>query len=339
MRKDFAYQSRRKTPWDEVEQRTPMQEFLYRHYQAHYMERHPNPEETGEAGLINPYTPDNCPFCSNHSTQRWGFTKNGVQRYKCPECKQTYTPVTNTIFDGHKISISEWMEYALNIFRHVSINAGSWNDRNAFTTSRYRLEKLLLVPETYQQSIVLKDKIRFDENFYTVRSEDVVRTEDGNKLPGLSSNQLCIGVACDKSNTLCVFEGFGKPTQKSTYEAFKDNIEAGAIIIHDKDNAHKKPVDKLQLKSEAYDSKELKRLSDKDNPLDRVNRMHFFLKSFLYAHRSFDRGKIQGFLNLFSFVMNPPANHLEKAEKVIDLAFQIPKSLRYRDFYAAKSTK
>ena len=231
MRKDFVYQSRRKTPWDEVEQRTPMQEFLYRHYQAHYMERHPNLEETGEADLINSYTPDNCPFCSNHSTQRWGFTKNGVQRYKCSECKQTYTPVTNTIFDGHKISISEWMEYVLNIFRYVSINADSWNNKDAFTTSRYWLEKLFLVLETYQQSIVLKDKIRFDENFYTVRSEDVVRTEDGNKLPGLSSNQMCIGVACDKSNTLCVFEGFGKPTQKSTYEAFKDSIKANVHRI------------------------------------------------------------------------------------------------------------
>ena len=338
MRKDFVYQSRRKTPWDGMEQRTPMQEFLYQHNQAHYMERHPNLKETGEANLINSYIPDGCLFCKNPSVQKWGLTKNGVQRYRCMECKQSFTPVTNTIFDGYKISISEWMEYALNIFRYVSINADSWNNRNAYTTSRYWLEKLFLVLEAYQQSIKLTSKIWFDETFYTVRSEDVIRTEDGNKLPGLSSNQMCIGVACDNSNTLCVFEGFGKPTQKSTYEAFKDSIETGATIIHDKDNAHKRLVNKLQLKSEAYDSKELKRLSDKDNPLDRVNRVHFFLKSFLYAHRSFDREKTQGFLNLFSFVMNPPTNHLEKVEKIMDLAFQIPKYLRYQDFYVAKST-
>ena len=338
LKKDFIYQSRRKTPWDEVEQRSPMQEFIYHHYQTHYMERHPNLEESGESNLINSYIPDECPFCANVTKQKWGFTKNGIQRYRCTECRQSFTAVTNTIFDGHKISISEWIEYTLNIFRYVSINADSWNNRNAFTTSRYWLEKLFLVLEAHQQSIKLTTKVWFDETFYTVRNEDVIRTEAGNKLPGLSSNQMCIGVACDKNYTLCVFEGFGKPTQKSTYAAFKDSIETGAVIIHDKDNAHKKLVSKLQLKSEAYDSKELKRLSDKDNPLDRVNRVHFFLKSFLYAHRSFDREKIQGFLNLFSFVMNPPSNHLEKVEKIIDLAFQISKSLRYRDFYAAKST-
>ena len=267
-----------------------------------------------------------------------GRTKNGVQRYKCLDCTQTFTPITKTIFEGHKISISEWIEYTLNIFRYVSINADSWNNRNAFTTSRYWLEKLFMVLESYQQSIVLTDKIWFDETFYSVRNEDVIRTGSGNKLPGLSTNQMCIGVACDKSHVLCVFEGFGKPTQKSTYEAFKNSIETGATLIHDKDNAHKKLIDKLKLKSVAYDSKELKRLSDKDNPLDRVNRVHFFLKSFLYAHRSFDRSKIQGFLNLFSFVMNPPVNHLEKVELMIDLVFENPKTLRFRDFYVAKST-
>jgi len=96
----------------------------------------------------------------------------------------------------------------------------------------------------------------------------------------------------------------------------------------------------LKLKSVAYGSKELKRLlGDRDNPLDRFNRVHFFLKSFLYAHISFGREKIQGFLNLFSFVINQPQNHLEKVEMIIDSAFQIPKSLRYRDFYATAQMK
>ena len=338
LRKDFIYQSRQKTPWDEMEQRTPVQDFLHHHYHAHYEERHPNLKETGEATLINSYLPDGFPYCANPSFQKWGFTKNGVQRYKCLECKQSFTPVTNTIFDGHKISISEWIEYALNIFRYVSINADSWNNRNAFTTSRYWLEKLFLVLEAYQHGINLTGTVWYDETFYTVRNEDIVRTETGGKLPGLSTNQMCIGVACDKSNALCIFQGYVKPTQKGTYEYFKDSIEQGATFIHDMDNAHKKLVDKLELKSVAYDSRELKKLTDKDNPLDRVNRVHFYLKTFLYAHRSFDRSKIQGYLNLFSFVMNPPANHLEKVEKIMDLAFQIPKSLRYRDFYAVNST-
>ena len=314
-----------------------MQEFLHRHYHAHYEERHPGLTDTGEYELINSYIPTECPHCSNPIFKLNGYTKNRVQRYKCQNCNQTFTPVTNTIFDGHKISLSEWIEYTLNIFRYVSINADSWNNRNAFTTSRYWLEKLFLVLDSYRQSILLTNKIWFDETFYSVRSEDIIRTEDGGKLPGLSMNQMCIGVACDKSHALCIFEGYGKPTKKWTYESFKDNIETGATFIHDKDNAHLRLIDKLKLKSIVYDSRELRKLSDKDNPLNRVNRVHFLLKSFLYAHRSFDRNKIQGFINLFSFVMNPPANHLEKVELIIDFAFTNRHFLRYRDFYSVNS--
>ena len=336
LKKRFNYESRLKTPWDKKECRTPMQEFLYNRHREHYAERHPVLSETGEAQLINSYIPDECPHCANVIIKKNGYTKNGVQRYKCSDCKQTFTPVTRTIFDGHKISLSEWIEYTLNIFRYVSINADSWNNRNAFTTSRYWLEKLFLVLESYQQSLVFSHKVWFDETFYSVRSSDISRTEEGKKLRGLSSNQMCIGVLCDKKQTLCIFEGYGKPTQKKTYEFFKEHIISGSSIIHDKEKAHKKLVEELQLNSIAYDSKELKLLSDKDNPLDRVNRIHYLLKSFLHAHTGFDREKIQGYLNLFSFVMNPPLNHLEKVELILDLAFRNPKTLRYRDFYSVK---
>ena len=336
MSKGITHRSRKKTPWEEKDQRTPMQEFLHQHYRAHYDERHPLITETGETELINSYVPKECPHCAYETAKLNGHTRNGVQRYKCSNCRQTYTPVTRTIFEDHKISISEWMEYVLNIFRYVSINADSWNNRNAFTTSRYWIEKLFLVLEPYQRSISLSGEVWFDETFYSVRSNEVYHKEDGKKLRGLSSNQMCIGVACDKIQTFCVFEGYGKPTQKKTYESFRHNIVVGSTLIHDNDNAHKKLVKELKLNSIAYDAKKLKRMNDKENPLNRVNRIHYFLKSFLHTHTSFNRDKMQGFLNLFSFVMNPPSDHLEKVEILLDLAFKNPITLRYREFYGVK---
>ena len=336
MNKRSTHRSRRKTPWDEKEQRTPMQEFLYQHYNTHYDDRHPSLSETGETQLINSYVPKVCPYCASETLKMNGHTRNGVQRYKCLICKQTFTPVTRTIFEGHKISLSEWMDYILNIFRYLSINADSWNNRNAFTTSRYWLEKLFLVLESYERSLKFSDQVWLDETFYSVRNENIVRTAEGNKLRGLSSNQMRIGVACDKSRTLCIFEGYGKPSQKKTYESFKGHIAVGSTLIHDKENAHKKLVRELQLNSIAYDSRKIKSLSDKDNPMNRVNRTHYLLKSFLYAHTSFDRDRIQGYQSLFAFAMNPPADHLEKVAILLDLAFHNPKTLRYREFYGVK---
>ena len=102
-------------------------------------------------------------------------------------------------------------------------------------------------------------------------------------------------------------------------------------MIHDKENTHKKLVSELSLQSVCYASKDLKALAGSENPLDPVNRIHMLLKMFLNAHSGFCREDIQNYLNLYAFVINPPSDHLEKVEKIIDLVFKNPKSLKYRE--------
>jgi hypothetical protein len=213
--------------------------------------------------MINSYVPSKCAFCEGEKFSKSGYSKNGIQRYKCGECGKTFMPTTGTIFDEHRISISEWMEYSLNIFRHVSITADSWNNKNDFKTSRYWLAKLFLTLEGVQDSIVLSGKVWFDETFYTVRSEDIVRKYNGDKLRGLSQNQICIGVATDKQHTVLFAEGTGSPSQKKTVETFRNHIKPGSKLIHDEDFAHRKLVKELNLESVVYASKDLKGLPDK----------------------------------------------------------------------------
>ena len=289
-------------------------------------------EKAGEAEMVNSYFPVKCPFCGSGRFKRNGYTDSGVQRYKC-DCSKTFLPTTGTIFDEHKLSIGEWMEYCLNLFRHVSITADSWNNKNTFKTSRYWLQKLFLILEGVQDNIILSGTVWLDETFYRVRSEDVEYNEDGSKLRGISKNQIRIGVATDKLCTIFLVEGTGKPSQKITYKTFRNHIEPNSTLIHDKESAHKKLVRELALNSVSYASKDLKRLLDKDNPLYPVNRAHAILKMFLNAHGGFMRDDMQGYLNLFSFVTNPPDEMLEKVELVIKRAFDNPKTLRYRDFY------
>ena len=220
----------------------------------------------------------------------------------CVECGKTFIPTTGTIFDEHRISISEWTEYCLNLFRHVSITADSWNNKNDFKTSRYWLAKLFLTLEGVQDSIVLSGNVWLDETFYTVRSENIVRKDNGDKLRGLSQNQICIGVATDKRQTILLVEGTGKPSQKKTFEAFRKHIEKGSTLFHDEEIAHRKLIKELSLKSKSFSSKDLKNLPDKNNPLNPVNRVHAILKHFLNAHSGFDRNELQNWLNLFAFI-------------------------------------
>jgi transposase-like protein len=303
--------SRKRTPWEGKEKLTATQSFLKENYDTFYAERHRKIENSGEAEMINSYTPAKCPFCKSEKYKKNGYTRSGVQRYMCIDCGKTFLPTTGTIFDEHRISISEWTEYCLNIFRHVSITADSWNNKNAFRTSRYWLQKLFITLDKIQDNVVLSGKIWLDETFYTVRCADIIRTENGNKHPGISQNQICIGVATDKKSTVLHTLGMGRPTQKKVYDKFKNHIEPNSLLFHDKETTHRKLVKELSLKSTAYSSKDLKGLADNENPMHPVNRVHFVLKAFLNAHNGFDRNDIQGYLNLFAFISNSPDNLLE----------------------------
>lgn len=316
--------SRKITPWEGKEKLTPTQIFLKEKYDRFYAERHQTIEDSSEARMINSYVPKKCPFCKRERHKKSGYMRSGVQRYKCAECGKTFTPTTGTIFDEHKISISEWTEYWLNLFRYVSITADSWNNKNAFKTSRYWLEKLFLTLEGIQDNIVLSGKVWLDETFYTVRSSDIVRKENGSKLSGISQNQICIGVATDKKQSVLRVVNTGRPSQKQIFESFKNHIESSSIVVHDKEIGHRKLVKELSLKSTVYSSKELKGLPDNENPMNPVNCVHSILKAFLNAHNGFDRKYIQGYLNLFAFISNPPDNLLEKVEFIVNLAFQNP---------------
>jgi len=314
---------------------TATQRFLKKEYENHYAERHRKVGESGETEMINSYEPKKCRYCESESYKKSGKTKSGVQRYKCDECGKTYLPTTGTIFDEHRISISEWIEYCLNLFRHVSITADSWNNKNAFATSRYWLQKLFMTLERVQDEIVLSGNVWFDETFYRVRSGEVVCKDSGDKLRGLSVNQICIGVATDKLHTVLIVEGTGKPSHKKTAELFEGHIERGSTLIHDGEAAHKKLIKDLSLNSTTYPAAELKGLPDNENPLNPVNRVHAILKNFLNSHSSFDRNDMQNYLNLFAFVSNPPDDFLEKVDLVINLGFQNPKLLRFRDFFGS----
>lgn len=331
--------SRRATPWDDTSDKTPLQEFLIQHYQQSYEIKHPSLADTQEAVLINSFVPNSCPHCGSQNIRKYGHTKNGVQRYQCLICNKTFTPITGTIFDNHKIAISEWIEYVLNLLRYISINADSWNNRNAYATSRYWLQKIFLVLENYQKSIVLSERVWLDETYYSVRKRDLSLSPSGTKLRGISKNQMCIGVACDKDRVVCYYEGTGKPSKKKTYALFADHIVSGSTLIHDKESAHNMIVNKLKLKEEIYDSRTLKGLPDKENPLNRVNQVHARLKDFLNAHSGFNRESLQGYLNLFSFAMNPPYGYLEKVDEMLSIAFQMQINIKYRDYYVQNIKK
>ncbi len=140
---------------------------------------------------------------------------------------KTFKPTTGTIFDFGKIPVCECMEYCLNTFRYISLNADLWNNRNAISTSKYWLEKLFLTLESTQNNVILSDAVWHDENYYALMTRNRTKDDDGKFLRGLSRNQISIGDAIDKKQTICFVKGLGNSSQKLSYNTFKNHILPG----------------------------------------------------------------------------------------------------------------
>lgn len=329
----FFTESRRITPWTDCDDPTPVQAFIDGIVGDVYEARHPRLKYSGEDEFINHYIPHDCPFCGAEKFVRFGFTKNGVRRYKCSNCSHTFTPVTGTIFQDHKISISQWIDFCLALFRNQSFTSISKSNRNSYTTTRYWISKLFLILKDYQNDIVLEGNVYLDETYYKVRKGDV-HIIDGKELRGLSRDQICIGIGWDSRHLYMKVEGTGKTSQKKTWNTFGSHIETGSHIIHDDEDSHNILVKKLGLTSEAYNSKDLKGLSDQSNPLNPINRKCDDLKKFLNAHSGFIRGDLPDYLNLYAFIRNEDPNPYRKVEKLLNIAMNCRKSLTYRENYA-----
>ena len=325
------------TPWDGIDDDKlgPAQKVVAESHRSIYAFRHERFE--GDADFFNGYAREACPRCGSREVAKRGLDSRGVQRYFCAGCRHGFSPQTGTIFEDGKLPIPAWTDYLLQLFSYDSFSSMTREDRRSDTTLPYWNAKLFSVLSGIQDDVVLSGRVWADETYWPVSAKEAVRRPDG-KLPrGLSVNQMCIGVGVDDGGrSIYVHEGFGKTSKAKTRAAFGGRIERGSVLVHDMEGAHDAIVSDLDLKSERHNSKLLKGVPDEQNPLQPVNRACFLLKSFLGSHSGFKRASIQGYLDVFYVIANPPENGMEKAALVLDRAMRYPKTLRFRDFYNVK---
>lgn len=333
--------SRRKTPWDGLTQLSASQSFVKEAYLDVYNRRHISLKDSHEEEFLNTFTPCECRRCGSVRFEKYGHTKNGLNRYLCHDCGHTFTILTGTIFEDHKISVTEWVEQLLQVIGYESTTMASRNGRNAITTTKYWNAKLFLVLQNYADNIILSgDKVQIDEMYYSQVKHKKVLREDGKQYAGISRNQFCIGIGVDGRQTLALYEGhMARPKISDTWDTFGKHIEPGSHLKHDLEKTHSVLVNRLNLTEEKFNSNEIKKLEDSKNPLYPVNHACFLVRRFLDSHSGFNRDELQGYLDLCMFILNEPNDILEKVRILLISALYCSKTLKYREYYSNKSHK
>lgn len=327
----------RSFPWDERGDATPLEELIGSTKLQWYSAKHPQKSEK-EVSLLNSLPIESCPLCGCGEIVQNGHTRDGVIVRKCKGCPSRFTPLSNTLFDRSRIPLSEWVEFVECLLQYQSINTSAYDNRNARSTGKYWLSKVFACLKGRQDQVVLKGKVWLDETYIKVAFSKRIRNAQGRFLRGLSVNQIQVICATDKKNAVILMGGAGKPDSETVYEAMKDHIESGSLLIHDDEKSHRLLVEKLRLKEEAYPSALLSRLPDRLNPLDPVNNLHSFLKKFFKAHTGIERKELQGWLDLFWFIWTTPGDYSEQTRDLLKLMIGTRKILRYRRFKKKKSS-
>ncbi len=104
--------------------------------------RKPSP---AELELVNGLDVSKCPHCGHEGFKRSGYYGNRTRRYRCLGCGRTFSPLTGTLFDSHKIPLSEWIEYLIHLFEFHSVSSSSRDNRNVKNTGKYWITKVFAV--------------------------------------------------------------------------------------------------------------------------------------------------------------------------------------------------
>lgn len=322
-------------PWDNENEKTEVQQLISNTIQEWYYAKHRLTSDE-EIQLINSVNKRTCPYCNSKKIVKHGLYKNKVQRYHCKECNQNFSPLTNTIFEGKKIPISEWVEYLMHLFEFHSIKSSARDNRNSESTGKYWLMKVFAVLDGIQDDVVLEENIYLDETFFSVVKSKTIK-KDGKQLRGISRNKICVATAIDNhGHYLFKVEYTSKPSDKSTWKALGSHIKENSHLIHDGEKSHGILIERLKLTNEVYPATEVKKLADKDNPLDPINRIHALTKRFIKSHGGYDRENLQDWMNLVWFILSKPNNRYEKIEKFIKMALISPQKVKFRDVMIRK---
>ena len=319
--------------WKEKDS-TPLENLIVSTDESWFKAKHPVRTKE-EISFIASLRPDGCPYCGSKNYIKYG-KRNGIPIFRCKSCERRFKALTHTIFDSAKIPISEWYEFFIHLCEFHSISTASADNRNASNTGLMWYRKIFLVLEGIQDDVVLKGRIWLDETFFSVIRKDEV-LKDGKKLRGISRNKICTAVAVDDSGTMLIrVEWVSKPSNRSTLAALENHIQEGSTLIHDGEKSHNTLIMKRNLKSEVYDTDMTRKLSDKDNPLNRVNHLHSLIKQFMGEHGGYDRSQLQGWMNLLWFILSRPFTPAEKFEAFVKRAISVHKTLRVDMFLSKK---
>jgi transposase-like protein len=182
-----------------------------------------------------------CPHCASERLRKWGQTR-GLQRFRCKECKRTFTVLTGTPLAG-LWHLGEWAAFAQAMKDGLSVRGAADKCGAHFTTMFRWRHRWLRMPRD-RKGTAFHGIVEADETFFlesrkgsrvwvkAKRGEGPIQDRKPRKRGGVASKR---GLSAEQIPVLTVLDRHGTTTDAVLPALNKETVKAVLKPIMSKD--------------------------------------------------------------------------------------------------------
>ena len=238
-----------------------------------------------------------------------GKTKNGVQKYICPNCRHTCSGTTGTITYHSKLSFEVWSNVIDNLINGFSIRRIAYENNISIPTSFNLRHKVLLALDKFINNIRI-DNAQADEKYFKINLKGTKpqnmprvskkRTSTKSPYKGISHHKICVVSVIDENDNL-IFKigGLGRGTTNMLESCLSSHLGNIKTLTSDSATAYIEFCNNHNIKLISIPSHFH---SDGINNLAEINGVHSQLETWMKKFRGVSTRHLQQYLNWFSYI-------------------------------------
>jgi len=182
----------------------------------------------------------NCPHCQSVNVVKNGH-KDDIQRFKCKDCRKSFTWTNNTILYGSKKDLSVWDRFCECLMNKFPLRKCCEICKISLHTAFNWRHKILDALQNMHHSIHLDGIIETDETFFDLSFKGNRNLEEShhrgsmNHVSGISNQLVCVPCSVNHVGlSIGQITNLGKPTIKDLKKLLNsDHFMQGSILVTD----------------------------------------------------------------------------------------------------------
>lgn len=241
-----------------------------------------------------------CPHCDSHHLNRWGMTKQGIQRFRCKSCDKTFNALSGTpLYRMRKPE--KWIKYTQLMWLGVSLRKAAVElNINLRTSFRWRhafLKKPSVASCSRLIGIIEADETFMPESF----KGKAVTTRKPRKRGGGDTHRIPILIALDRAGYVS-HKVLKHDTLEELDAALTPLIAPGSVLCTDGNLSYKVIAKKLDVDHKRLIAQDKERVIDGVYHIQTLNNYMMRWKTWLSRFHGVGTAYLEHYLSWFRFM-------------------------------------